>query len=144
MQLSFQRDIPAQNITYYIKPYSGGLFSSLRTKPYNFEDVSFEKDKDGYFKATQTNVPAFHEEPYMPPDDSVRHWVLLSYSSSGSVWLRMGLLYGELFKRVTKANDDVKPIVAQTISRAAPDDVAWRGVVHRPLPAPKHRRAIQG
>lgn len=124
MQLIFQRNIPAQNITYYIKPYGGNVFSSMRAKSYNFEDISFEKDKDGFYRTTQTNVPSFQEEPYMPPEDSVRHWALLSYSSlfGGDSWLRMSFGYGEAFKKLTKANDDVKKTAEQIVSGAANDE----------------------
>ncbi|MGE3466865.1 MAG: DUF3857 domain-containing protein [Pyrinomonadaceae bacterium] len=73
MRLHFQRDIPVQNLSYYYKPYRGE--PSYQT--YNFNDTKFIKDKDGYYLARRTNVPALKAEPQMPPEDTVRPWMLL-------------------------------------------------------------------
>jgi len=74
MRLHFQRDIPIQRIAYYYKPWS-------KTEPlyqsYNFTDTKFAKDKDGYWLAVRSNVPAFKEEAYMPPEDMVKAWMQL-------------------------------------------------------------------
>jgi len=77
MRLQFQRDIPVQKLAYYYKPFN-------KREPefvtYNFDDTKFVKDKDGYWLASRTNVPALKSEPIMPPEDSVQAWMLLTYS----------------------------------------------------------------
>lgn len=120
MQLVFQRDIPAQNITYYIKPFNGGLFSSMRTKSYNFPDISFDdKDKEGYYRATKTNIPAYKEEPYMPPEDMVRYWALLTSTSIfGDYWWDITMRYSGIHE-LMKPNNEIKKLVPQIISGAA-------------------------
>ncbi len=75
LRLQFQRDIPVRTVTYYLKPFMG-----MRYRPFNMGDARFEKDKDGFSRMTMTNMPAFREEPRMPPADSVRSWVFLYYS----------------------------------------------------------------
>ena len=74
MHLKFQRDIPLQTLSYYYKPYN-------KNKPnyqsFNFHDTAFVKDEKGFWVATRTNVPAFKEEPHMPPEDQVIPWMLL-------------------------------------------------------------------
>ncbi len=75
MRLQFQRDIPVQKLSYYYKPYNDQV---PQTQPYNFDDAKFVKDKNGFYLATRTNVPALREEPQMPPDDMVRAWMLLT------------------------------------------------------------------
>lgn len=82
MRLQFQREIPVQNLSYYYKPYSSRE-PSFQT--YNFSDTKFIKDKKGYYLASRQNVPAFKEEPRMPPEDSVRPWMLLQGTSIGFV-----------------------------------------------------------
>src|ERR1043166_3070108 len=74
MTLEFQTDILVQKLVYYYKPYSG----NPKYQAYNFTDTKFIKDKDGYWLATRTNVPAMKEEPRMPPEDSIRAWMLLT------------------------------------------------------------------
>jgi hypothetical protein len=64
VRLQFQRDIPAQSITYYLKPLPDTL---VHYEPFQMPaNGGFQKDKNGYFKMMVTNVPAFHEEPHMP------------------------------------------------------------------------------
>ena len=75
MRLAFQRDIPIQSLSYFYKPYNS---KEPRYQPYNLQGVKFEKDKKGYWLANRTNVPAFKEEPRMPPEDNVRPWMMLT------------------------------------------------------------------
>lgn len=62
--LDLQLDIPVQAFSFYYKPFKGRdpKFSLL-----NVEALKFEKAEDGWFKMVRTNVPAFKEEPWMPP-----------------------------------------------------------------------------
>src|ERR1051325_8427337 len=64
MRIAFQRDIPVRSVTYYLKPYMG-----MRYRPVNMGDARFEKDKDGFYRMSMSNMPAFREEPRMPPED---------------------------------------------------------------------------
>jgi len=75
MRLPFQRDIPVRTLSYYYKPYNS---REPRFQNYNFSDVKFVKDKNGFFLATKENVPSFKEEPRMPPEDMVRPWMMLT------------------------------------------------------------------
>lgn len=91
-RLLFQRDIPLQKVTYYVRPYKG---LRLNIIPFNTENLKFTEDKDRFYVGTMTNVPALKEEPYMPPEDEVRRWSLLSYSSSGN-WYSFSERYAGL------------------------------------------------
>jgi Domain of Unknown Function with PDB structure (DUF3857) len=77
MRMIFQRDLPVQNMTYYLKPTDQ---YNTQTISFNMNNVSFVKDKGGYYKATMLNVPAIKEEPNMPPEDEVRSWTFVLYS----------------------------------------------------------------
>ena len=67
MRLKFQRDIPVQTLSYYYKPYN-------KKKPnyqaFNFNDTNFVEDEKGFWVATRKDIPAFKEEPRMPPERS--------------------------------------------------------------------------
>ena len=78
MRLQFQRDIPVQAVTYRIKPAGKQSFD---VRNYNMARFRFEKEKDGFQIATVKNMPAFREEPMMPPEDSVRSWARVQYVS---------------------------------------------------------------
>lgn len=124
MRLQFQRDIPAQNISYYYKPYRG----EPRYQSYNFNDVKFLKDRDGYYLAQRSNVPALKEEPHMPPEDNIRAWMLLTGtriaytdaslfsisftikdpSSPSLYWGGVATEWSPLTKMMTKKSDEIR------------------------------------
>ncbi|HEX8493825.1 MAG TPA: DUF3857 and transglutaminase domain-containing protein [Pyrinomonadaceae bacterium] len=118
VRLQFQRDIPAQNITYYIKPLPGSM---MHYEPFQMENNGFQKDKNGFHKMTVTNVPAYHEEPRMPPEDSVRRWMLVYYTRMDLsripllYWQLWGSIIAEVHKSDLKVNDDVKRAVAEAV-----------------------------
>ena len=76
MRLPLQRDIPVRDLVYYYKPY--GTKDEPQYQAYNLNDFKFSKDQKGFWMAKRTNVPAFKEEPRMPPEDTVRPWLLLT------------------------------------------------------------------
>ena len=84
MRLELQKDIPIETLSYYYKPES----KEPSYQTYNSSDVKFVKDVDGYYVARSLNVPALKSEPYMPPEDSIRPWLLLMadqiFATSGS------------------------------------------------------------
>ncbi len=75
MRLPLQRDLPVQRLTYLYKPYNS---KEPQYQAYNISNFTFKKDAKGFWLAERTNVPAFREEPRMPPEDSVRPWLLLT------------------------------------------------------------------
>src|ERR1044071_133026 len=77
LRLQFQRDIPVQSITYRIKPARDVFFE---VHPFNMPQFEFKKEKGGFQTTTITGMKAFHEEPMMPPEDSVRAWAMVRYS----------------------------------------------------------------
>jgi hypothetical protein len=118
LKLEFQREIPVQTVTYYLKPFLG-----MRYQPFNMGEGKFVKDKDGFSKLTMTNMPAFHEEARMPPEKSVRAWVFLSYFDESKIdqdkyWSELAKKIYELSKDEMKVNDDVKAAVPGIIGDA--------------------------
>jgi Domain of Unknown Function with PDB structure (DUF3857)/Transglutaminase-like superfamily len=90
MRMTFQHDIPIENISYYFKPYNNTKYLT-----FNMSDNKFIKDKNGFYRAGMENVPAIKEEPRMPPEDEVRSWLLLYYTDdlkgdSDDFWSRAG------------------------------------------------------
>jgi hypothetical protein len=123
LRLYFQRDIPIQTVNYYLKPFMG-----MRYLPFHMGETRFIKDKDGFSRVTMTNMPAFHEEPNMPPEDVVRSWVFLYYSADdrpeiAKYWQQVGKAYYDVTKDEMKANDEVKAALPGIIGDATtPED----------------------
>ncbi|HVG30706.1 MAG TPA: DUF3857 and transglutaminase domain-containing protein [Pyrinomonadaceae bacterium] len=124
VRLRFQRDIPVANVTYYVKPSTDLVgVSAIRFLPFRMATPKFNKEKNGFYSAAMTNVPAYREEPYMPPEDEVRRWMLVYYSvdekeDPASYWNKIGKGVGELMKSDMKVNDAVRQKAAEIVGDA--------------------------
>jgi hypothetical protein len=114
-RLLFQRDIPMQRVTYYVRPFKG---LNLRFTSFNTPHLEFTEDKDRFYVGTMTNVPALKEEPYMPPSDEVRRWTLLSYGGSGYSWYSFSQQYGGLQALMSEPHKNIVK-QAETIAGGA-------------------------
>jgi hypothetical protein len=127
-RMEFSRDIPVQLVKYYIKPLSlPGFPYGMRAQFFHGSNSPFTKEKNGFYSTTMTNVPAFHEEPNMPPEYQVRPWMLVYYSEDTklepvSFWRAFGRGVYERNKQFIKVNDDVKRVATEiTAGVSTPD-----------------------
>lgn len=114
-RLDFQRDVPVRNLAYYYKPYQG----EPTYKPFNLSDTKFIKDKNGYYLASRTNVPAFKQEPKMPPDNMVRPWMRLGWSRFSFTGLLQKVAVAGFLK---SGGGDVKKLAAELTAGATTDE----------------------
>ena len=131
MRLIFQRDIPIENASYYVKPFSGNR--AMVYQSFNTGDTKFEKDKNGFSRATMINVPAFHEEPNMLPEDEIRSWMYIYYppfteTNLETYWKEISRAIYDDSKNSLKPNDDVKRVAAETTGGAASDEDRLRKI----------------
>ncbi len=126
-RLIFQRDIPMQRVSYYVRPQSD---ASLAFNSYNMQETRFLEDQKGFRVGTMTNVPAYKEEPYMPPDDEVRRWVYLSYRNLGSLlqWVFLSRNWELGLSKLAKPNKEVKAKAAELTSGAISDEEKIRRI----------------
>ena len=122
LRLQFQRDIPVQTITYHIKP-AGKMTVDVRA--FNMSTPAFEKEKNGFQATTVTNMPAFREEPMMPPEDNVRSWAMVKYYSILSLLLGYPMLASQVytgFQPYMKVDKEIKAKAAEITAGATTDD----------------------
>jgi hypothetical protein len=125
IRLQLQRDLPVQLVRYHIKPLSLPNFPfGMRVQTFHAETTDWTKEKDGFYTTSLTKVPAFSEEPHMPPEDSVRRWMLVYYSEDRKLtgdqfWKQFGKETFEKNKSRMKVSDEVKQTAATTIGDAA-------------------------
>jgi hypothetical protein len=124
LRLQFQREIPVQQVKYYLKPFPFEGYSLL-VATFHGQQSRLVKDKDGYHSMTMTNMPAFREEPRMPPEDQVRTWSLVYYAPTAerkqtaqAFWKSWGKQVYELHKSDIKVGDEVKRAAAEAIGSA--------------------------
>jgi len=125
-RLFFQRDIPMQRITYYVRPYKG---STLNFSYQNMPQIRFIADNEGFYVGTRENVPAYKEEPQMPPEDEVRQGVLLSYDSYyGFRWSLLGNALGVGFDEITKPNKEIEQKAGELVANAQTQDEMLKSI----------------
>jgi hypothetical protein len=133
-RLIFQRDIPMQKVTYYVRPFKG---MNLNFTSFNMSDVNFKETEDRFYVGTKTNVPALKEEPYMPPDDQVRLWTFLSYAplnisnqTLGSMigWSFFANRYSGLHNLMTKSDKNLNRQAAEITTGAVSDEEKLRKI----------------
>lgn len=122
VRLQFQRDIPVQSVKYYLKPYPfPGL--SMRARMFHGTLPPIVKEKNGFYSATMTGLPAYHQEPHMPPEDEVRTWMLVYYTAEDKIvpdkfWKDYGKTIYEANKSRLKVNDEIRQAATTAIGDA--------------------------
>ena len=109
------------NVTYHLKPLSlAWLPYSMRSMAFQCNHSPFAEEPNGFFSTSMTNVPAFQEEPYMPPEDNLRAWVLIYYEEDKKIdpatfWKELGKSDYARFKPLTNADGLVKRTAAELV-----------------------------
>jgi hypothetical protein len=122
MTLVLQRDIPVQTMTFRIRPYNG--LTAMHVLMFNVpDDENFVNEGSDFRRLTVTKVPALHSEPYMPPLNQIRPWVMLYYANEGGLpvdeyWKRNSLDFYQLTKELLKPNDALKRTAAEVTNGA--------------------------
>src|SRR5690349_20524401 len=123
MRLQFQREIPVQAVTYRIKPAKD---VSWDVRPFNMDRFDFQREKNGFDVTTVSRMPAFREEPMMPPEDSVRSWALVRYHTIFSFlsgYTSQAVFAYEAFQPYMKVDKDIKAKAAElTEAAGSPDE----------------------
>ncbi len=120
-RLEFQQDVPVQTVKYYVKPLSSDTYR-LWSRAFHCNPTPLVKEQS-FHMTSLSNVPAFKEEPYMVPENQVRAWMLLYYSTDSKVdadkyWKELGKKEFNENKAAMKINDDVRKVATETIGDA--------------------------
>jgi hypothetical protein len=121
LRLQLQRDIPVQHVYYHLKT-DPDLKFAMRTQTFNAPQIPWESEKKGFMRATVTNMPAFHEEPQMPPEAQVRPWLLVYYSNwfgAEGVWSDHSKTIYEAYRSEMKANAEVRKVASEAVAEAS-------------------------
>jgi hypothetical protein len=131
-----QRDIPIQEVAYHIKPYQApGVPYGYRAVTFNHQRVPLSREPNGFYALRLEHVPAFKQEPQMPPEDTIRAFVLGFYrendkSESDQFWQEFGRKQYEKIKPRIKPNDDVKKATVAAIEGARQPEEIIEKIFH--------------
>lgn len=130
LRMDLSREIPIQQVNYYIKPVSApGFHLAMRIHSMNVQN-GFTKDKDDFYKMTMSNVPADREESRMPSEYDIRPWMLVYYADpnddTGTVekyWAVRSKAAFDTHKSLLKPTDEIRRIAEQlTVSVTDPEE----------------------
>ncbi len=130
LKLDLQRDIPVHLVRYHIRPINDPEFPlGMGALGMNVKMTPIAKEKDGYFGTTVSRIPAFKEEPDMPPEAMVRPWILVYYSASQGdtperYWETQGKRWHEWYRGSIKINSEIRAAAAAAVKDAPADDEA--------------------
>lgn len=124
LQLLFQREIPMWHASYQLKPLQlPWLPYGMRAMPFNVQPSPWERSKTraGFMETHVDNVPAYKEEPFSPPPDVVRAWMLVYYEEDRKLdpekfWKSVGKSTFNDSKERTKADGSVKKVAEELVS----------------------------
>jgi hypothetical protein len=128
VRLDLARDIPVQRVKYSVKPLSlPGFDYGMRVQSFQTNLPPMEKERNGFYGFTVTNVRAFREEARMPPEYSVRPWMLVYYAEGRApdpqkFWNDFGRRLYEQHKSAMKVSDEIRRAAAEATAGAATDD----------------------
>jgi hypothetical protein len=95
----------------------------MRTAAFQFKFKGFVTERDGFVSTFLEDVPAFKEEPGMPPEYQVRPWMLIYYAPDKKLtpekyWVDYGKEVYSNTKPMLKVNDDVRRATESAIEGA--------------------------
>jgi hypothetical protein len=118
-RLQLAREIPVHLVQYHIKPYPHPELG-MNGQAFNTTNSPFLKEKNGYYMTSVQNVPAYREEPRMPPEYSVRPWLLFYYTKEQKpdpekYWRNYAKEQFESHKNLMKVSEEVKRAAAEAV-----------------------------
>jgi hypothetical protein len=126
-----QREIPVQRLVCRLKPILVPNGPGFRYIAHNAALSRFERDRDGFHTASMTNVPAFREEPMMPPTIELRAWVAMYYADDENTdpdrfWTSLGKLIFDNDRSAVSTAREIRDAAARIAGDAASDDEKLR------------------
>lgn len=130
-RLDCQRDNPAWQIIYRVKPLSEMMEYGyyMRTQDFGCQFGPWKEDRYGlttYTRMETKDAPAFREEASMPPALAVRKWALVFYerdklTDAERFWQNYGKDVFELLKEEIREDKLVKETALRVVSGASSD-----------------------
>lgn len=124
IRLDLARDIPVRFVKYSVRPVRAPGFT-LGMRIHSFRTTSdFVKESDGFYSTSMTNVPAVRDEPNMPPEYTIKPWLLIFYDSDDSktpiddYWKEFSKRTYKGTAAYMKPKDDIKAAAALAVGSA--------------------------
>jgi hypothetical protein len=114
LRLRFQREFPAQLVTYFVKPLSSAHVAGeeLYILPFNCKTTPIKLEPNGFSSTSVENVPATHFESFSPSAPNIEPWALLYYrhgeANARKYWEDAAKDLNRQFRESVKVDDEMK------------------------------------
>jgi hypothetical protein len=129
VRLHFQRDLPVERVSYYVKPLSREYVGDeqMFIMPFHCAPTKPALTNDGWQEMTLDNIPALASEPYSPSEPNLERWALLYYRTGGmkpsdKYWAEEGKSLYKKMKDALKTSDEIKSGASEAIAGANDDE----------------------
>jgi transglutaminase-like putative cysteine protease len=127
--LDVQSEYPVDEVSFHLKPFASNYANlpEMRFMQFGCTPEKGDRDPQGFSSLTVRNVPAYHDEPYSPPDRSSRKWILvyyqpLTFGDNDKYWPSVGKQEYNYAKEKIKINAEIKQVAAEVTSKGNTDD----------------------
>jgi transglutaminase-like putative cysteine protease len=127
LPLDFQRGIPIRVVRYWIKPNTVSD-SQMMIQDFQCHRTPPERDKRGYYMTAMSDVPAFKEEPYMPPAGELKAWALVYHKRTSDIsapdrfWIDHGKATYNRYEAMITASKGVRRRAAEITAAAKTEE----------------------
>lgn len=122
VRLQLQQDIPVQRVSYSIKPFASEDYV-MRYVAFHAAVSKLADTGGGFYTIGAEHLPAFVEEPDMPPEEEVRAWLFIYYSPThekplAGFWKDVGRASAQEFAESTRPNGDLHKLAVGVVRDA--------------------------
>jgi hypothetical protein len=124
-----QSEYPVRELVFHIKPVSGQWVHWPTMRFMNMECTpdKITAEVGGFTLISLHNIPAFHEEPAMPPNLSAKQWILIYYEENDKTgkdkfWTSLGRTIYASYSAKIKINGETRDLANELTRGAASDD----------------------
>lgn len=130
LALEVQRDLPTWRLVLQLKPIDWGSYGvrwTMKSRSFQCDHKGWTSVGLGVYQTTFEDLPGFVEEPWGPPEDQLKSWMLVYYEEPENkdpdkFWAKFGKELYNSYKQDTKVDKKVRSLAGELTSGAANDD----------------------
>lgn len=130
LAIDIQRDLPTWRMVVQVKPIDWGQWGQrwiMKSRYFQCENKGWSRAGMGLSETSFQDLPAFIEEPWGPPEEQVKGWMLIYYEEPENpqpdkFWKKRGRDIYSAYKLDTKVDGKVKNLARELTSGTNGDD----------------------
>lgn len=127
--LDVQSEYPVRELIFHVKPVTGQYvhWPDMRMMNFGCNPDKVVNEAGGFTLISLHNIPAFHDEPEMPPEYSAKQWILIYYQENDNTgkdkyWKSLGRSLYSGYSSKIRVNGETRDTAAELIRGAATDE----------------------